>query len=75
MSWQKQREMTGLQFRLLIRRLGMSRAGASRFLGISEATASRWAKDKVRIPAADAMLLRLMVEQEIKPIVPKWEGK
>ena len=75
MSWQKQREMTGLQFRLLIRRLGMSRAGAGRFLGVSEATTSRWAKDVVRIPAAVAMLLRLMAEMELRPIVPKWEGK
>jgi DNA-binding transcriptional regulator YiaG len=73
MSWQKQHQMTGLQFRQILRRLDISRAGASRWLGVSEATAERWSHDKARIPAAVAMLLRAMVELEIAPMVPNWE--
>jgi hypothetical protein len=73
MSWQKQREMTGLQFKLVTRRLGMSRAGAGRFLGVSEATTRRWVLDENRIPVAVVMLLRAMVELQIEPVVPEWE--
>lgn len=58
--------MNANQYRRALSRLGMSIAGAGRFLGVGERTARRWAADG-NIPHAVALLLKLMVKLKLKP--------
>jgi predicted transcriptional regulator len=59
--------MTALQYKRALDQLGLSRGGAAGFLGVSERTAWRYASGDVEVPPAVAMLLRLMIEQDIRP--------
>lgn len=61
--------MTAEQFRECLDVLGLTQtgdAGAEAFLGVTERTVRRWAKDRP-VPDAVAMLLRLMVARRIRP--------
>ena len=61
MNRQRERSMTPLQFKRAIKQLGMSQAGAGRFLGVSERTARRMMRGEAKIPAAFCLLLRSMI--------------
>lgn len=61
----KQREMTADQYVQTIAKVGLNISSAGRFLAISERTARRYASGDAEIPAAVAMLLRMMVAQKI----------
>lgn len=58
--------MTPEQYRKAIARLGMTIAGAGRFLGVNERTTRRWASEGP-IPGAVGKLLRLMVRLKLNP--------
>jgi len=72
MSWQTERTMTPRQFRSAIKSLGMTQAGAGRYLGLSERTARRYIKGDATPSAAEVLLLRSMIHHGEMPIVPKW---
>lgn len=73
-NWQKQRRMTALQFKRIVKQLGMSQAGAGRYIGVSPRTLRRMVKGQAVIPASSVLLLRSLVAHNEQPIVPKWEG-
>lgn len=70
--WQTQRSMSPLQFRKAITELGVTRAAAARFLGVSERTAHRYANGDSDIPPAHALLLRAMLAHDTELAIPKW---
>lgn len=59
--------MTSNQYRTAIKKLGLSQAGAGRFLNVGERTSRRWANDEARIPDVVDILLRLMIRLNLKP--------
>ena len=71
MTWQQQRSMSGPEFRAIVKRLGISRAAAGRFLGISERTIRRVSVGQSQLPVAATLLLRAMLEHGDVPLVPK----
>jgi len=75
MTWQTDRTMTGRQFKTIIKQLGMTQAGAARFLGVAERTARRYITGEMKIPVACVLLLRGMVEFDELPIVPARKAK
>lgn len=48
----------------------MSQAGWARYLGISERTARRYARDETEIPEPHVLLLRAMIHDNEVPVVP-----
>jgi DNA-binding transcriptional regulator YiaG len=66
------RTMSPRQFKTAIKQLGLSQAAAGRYLDVSERTANRYAKGTAKIPGPSAILLRLLIQANIKPVVPKW---
>jgi DNA-binding transcriptional regulator YiaG len=72
MSWQTERTMTPRQFKAAIKSLGMTQAGAGRYLGLSERTARRYISGDAKPSAAEVLLLRSLIEHNEVPIVPKW---
>jgi hypothetical protein len=73
-DWQRQRTMTGKQFKSVIADLYMTQAGAGRYLGVSERTVRRYAANMTEIPVASILLLRSLVAHNVVPLVPKWKG-
>lgn len=59
--------MNKSEYRSAIASLGLSQAGAARFLGVNERTSRRWACDGDPVPEPVAMLLRLMLVVDWKP--------
>lgn len=51
--------MSGLEFRFLRKRLGLSQAEAARFGGKTEQAVAKWEKELTPVPTAEARLLRL----------------
>lgn len=70
--WQTKREMSAYQYRQMLRQLRLTKAAASRVLGISQRTSYRYAKGQAVIPIAEGLLLRAFVEYGVKPLVPHW---
>jgi hypothetical protein len=70
MNWQKEREMTPRQYKMAVKQLGMTLAGAGRFLGASPRTAFRYASGKAKLRADSVMLLRSMIHHGDQPVVP-----
>ena len=72
MTWQNDdvRTMTSAQYKRVVKSLGMSQAGAGRFLGASERTATRYVSGAAKIPTPVVMLLRSMVYHGEVPRVP-----
>lgn len=70
MDWNN-RHMTPQEYDQARKDLGMSQAGVGRFLGFSERKSRRLARGDVAVPAAVALLLRLLIEDGHQPIVPK----
>ena len=71
-NWQTRRSMTMTQYRRTLADLNMSKAAASRWLGISQRTSSRYWYGKSTIRPDHAMLLNALVDSGLAPIVPKW---
>ena len=63
--------MSPREFERLLEALGLSKAGAGRWLGISERTVHRYADGDAEVPVSTVFLLRLMVEQGRLPKVPQ----
>jgi hypothetical protein len=74
MNWQTERSMTPEQYAWAIRRLGMNKAQAGRYLGISARTAYRYWDGDARIPAAHVLLLRGLIHHNETPAVPDWKS-
>ena len=75
MSWQEQRTMRGREFKTVIKELGMTQAGAGRYLDISERTARRVVLNQSVLSAPAVLLLRSLAAHSEKPVVPKWSKK
>jgi hypothetical protein len=60
------------EYRAALDKLGISQLAAGRLFAVGARTSRRWALDEARIPAAVAMLLRLMVKKRLKLEVPIW---
>lgn len=71
-NWQEHRKMTGKQYEAITKRLGLSQAGAGRYVGVSERTSRRFITGEAEIPVAVALLLRALVHFKEAPLVPKW---
>jgi DNA-binding transcriptional regulator YiaG len=72
MTWQDERMMSPAQYRWYIKALGMSQAGAGRYLGVSERTSRRFARGEAEVPTSMVLLLRALYHHGEKPAVPKW---
>ena len=68
---QDNRAMSPREFERTLEALGLSKAGAGRWLGISERTVHRYADGDAQVPVSTVFLLRLMVEQGRLPKVPR----
>ena len=73
-NWQKERRMTALQFKRIVKQLGISQAGAGRYIGVSPRTLRRMIKGQSEVPASAVLLLRSLVAHNEQPLVPKWEA-
>jgi hypothetical protein len=67
--------MSPEQYSWTIRQLGMNKSQAARFLGVSLRTGQRYWDGITPVPAAVAMLLRLMLAHGVRPAVPPWPGR
>ena len=72
MTWQDERMMSPAQYRWYIKALGMSQAGAGRYLGVSERTSRRFARGEAEVPVSMVLLLRALYHLDLDPVVPKW---
>ena len=63
--------MSPREFERTIQALGMSKAAAGRFLGISERTLHRYADGDAEVPVSTVFLLRWMLAAGVTPKVPK----
>ena len=72
-DWQN-RTMTPHQYAWAIKTLGLNKAQAGRFLGVSERTAHRYHDGDTAIPAAHSLLLRAMINYGEPPEVPPYKG-
>ncbi len=70
--WDLDRNMTAGQYKRILADLELSRAAASRVLGCSSRSSSRYWHGKSDIPPAYAMLLRAYRDSGMFPLVPKW---
>ena len=68
--WQHNRSMSPRQLELAINKLGMSKAGAGRYLGISERRLHRMCAGQAIIPANVVLLLCSLIEHGEPPLVP-----
>ncbi len=59
--------MTPIQYRDAIARLGLTQVAAGEFLIGNPRTSRRWASGESPVPRSVALLLRLMIEHDIKP--------
>jgi hypothetical protein len=59
--------MTPSQYRQAIARLGLTQVAAGEFLIGNPRTSRRWALGESPVPRSVALLLRLMIEHDIKP--------
>lgn len=69
-SWQYDRAMSPKAFERAIHMLGVSKSAAGRFLGVSESTLRRYLAGTADIPTSVVLLMRLMIELDLKPVVP-----
>jgi len=70
--WDLDRAMSAGQYKRILADLELSKAAASRVLGCSQRTSSRYWYGKTPIPPAHAMLLRAFRDSGMFPAVPKW---
>jgi len=67
---QTQRSISPRAYRGLVASLGMSVAGAGRYLGVSQRTGRRFVEGVTDVPASCVLLLRLLDAHNIRPVVP-----
>jgi hypothetical protein len=72
-EWQKDRTMTGRQYKLIIKALGLNQAAAGRYTGVSARTSRRYITGHAEVPTSTALLLRSLVAHGETPVVPKWK--
>jgi hypothetical protein len=72
MSWQLERRMSSGQYAAAICRLGLNKAQAGRFLGVSVRTSHRYYDGDSEVPEAHALLLRSLIFHNEWPLVPRW---
>jgi hypothetical protein len=72
-DWQKERLMTPRQYKMIIKELGLNKASAGRYVGVSGRTSHRYVSGDAEIPIATALLLRSLVAHGETPVVPKWK--
>ena len=53
--------MSPAQYRWYIKALGMSQAGAGRYLGVSERTSRRFSRGEAEVPTSMVLLLRCSI--------------
>jgi predicted transcriptional regulator len=70
-DWQDRRAMSPREFERSVLALDVSVAAMGRFLGVSERTVYRFLSGDAEVPASAVLLIRLMLEQGIKPRTPK----
>ena len=68
---QTTRAISPAGFERLIDALGLSKAAAGRFLGISERTIHRYVDGEAEVPVSTVLLLRWMMAEGIAPKAPK----
>lgn len=71
-NWQI-RTMTPAQYKRAIEQLGLNKAQAGRFLGVSTRTSHRYFDGDTVIPPAHALLLWGMIAFKQDPVVPAWQ--
>jgi DNA-binding transcriptional regulator YiaG len=71
-NWQSQRTLTPLQFKRIVKKLGITQAAAGRYVGLSLRTVRRITKGKAQTPPSAVLLLRSLVAHGEQPLVPKW---
>lgn len=59
-------KMTAKQYRAALEQLDMTQLAAGELFAVGSRTSRRWALDEARVPAAVAMLLRLLLKKRIK---------
>jgi len=70
-DWQDKRSISPREFERYVLAMGISRSAMGRFLGVSERTMRRYLSGEATIPVSVILLLRLMLELDIKPKAPK----
>jgi hypothetical protein len=65
--------MTPKEYERAIGLLGLNKAQAGRFLGVSTRTSHRYFDGDTDVPAAHSLLLRAMIHHKEPPIVPPWQ--
>jgi hypothetical protein len=73
MAWQI-REMSHEDYQLALYSLGLNIAQGGRFLGVSTTTSQRYYSGRAKVPVAEALLLRAMIEFKQAPKVPPYQG-
>jgi len=68
---QDNRAMAPREFERTLKALGLSKAAAGRFLGISERTIHRYADGDAEVPVSTVFLLRWMFDAGVIPKVPR----
>lgn len=71
-DWQLKRTMSATQFKRIVKELGMSKAAAGRYIGVSLRRLRRITKGQSEVPESAALLLHSLVAHGEKPTVPKW---
>ena len=73
-NWQHYRDMSAAEYTDTIKVLGLNLASAGRYLGRSARTSMRYSRGETTVPAAEVLLLRSLIANGIKPIVPAWKA-
>jgi hypothetical protein len=68
---QDDRGMSPAEFARTIKSLGLSKAAAGRYLGVSERTLHRYVDGEAEVPVSTVFWLRWLLEAGIKPKVPR----
>ena len=75
LGWQHQRSLTVEDFAAALNQLGLSKAAAARYFGISIRSVDRMAEGKAKIPTAIALLIFSLIYHHERPVVPKRHRK
>jgi hypothetical protein len=70
MAWQRYRGMNAELFNIALDLLGLSQAGAARYLGLSERQVYRMVHGHTGIPVPISLLLNSLIAHNEQPLVP-----
>jgi len=71
MDWQDHREISPNAFRRGLKELGVSQSGWARYIGQSDRTIRRMVKGQREVPVLMSLHLGCLIENGIKPRIPK----